>query len=119
MPPARPAAPRDLAGAADPAFVPARGDAAAAIVRDRIATALVLAHDLSPAALPPGQAPELEGSAVRVSSARLSAAPLTVTVPFAGVGWTAALQRAEWRSEDRATLVYELRRPARTAPEPF
>jgi hypothetical protein len=120
-PPPRPVAktPRDLAGAAEPAFVPARGDAAAATVRDRIATELVRAHDLSPKSLPPGESPDLDGSTVRVSSARLSSAPLLVTVPFAGIGWTAALQRAEWRAEDRATLIYELRRPARTVAEPF
>jgi hypothetical protein len=81
-------------------------------VRDRIAAELVKTHDLSPAALPPGTSPELDGASVRVTAARLSAAPLAVRVPFAGVGWTALLRRTDWSDRGAATLVYELSQPA-------
>lgn len=104
---------RDLAAAAlEPAFLPARGDAAVVAVRDRIAAELVKTHDLSPAALPPGASPDLDGASVRVTAARLCAAPLAVRVPFAGVGWTALLRRADWSERGTASLVYELSRPA-------
>ena len=111
-------APRDLAAAAEPAFVPARGDAAIVTIRDRIAGELVKAHDLSPASLPAGRTPDLEGAEVRVTAARVPAVPLTVKVPFAGVGWTALLQRTEWKGDGRASLVYQLYRSAPGPTEP-
>jgi len=101
---------RDLAAAVEPPFVPARGDAAVVAIRDRIAAELVRAHDLSPEKTPAGKVPDLEGATVRVTAARLPAAPLAVTVPYAGVGWAARLQRADWSERGTAMLVYELRR---------
>lgn len=101
---------RDLAAAVEPPFVPARGDAALVAVRDRIAAELVKAHDLSPATTPTGVIADLEGSTVRITAARLPAAPLAVTVPFAGAGWAARLRATDWSDRGTATLVYELRR---------